>query len=143
MRGHGTFTHANGDAYVGEWVDDDRQGHGTMTWADGDVYVGEWIANEFEGDGINTIGVFTSANGSRLGATKEQRSIATEVGPYGQIENLRKEDWCSIRRVSFKDGDKVMRIKHCGHIFFQDELTEWLQRKGTCPVCRHNICHED
>ena len=57
--GHGTFTYANGDTYVGDGKDDERNGHGTFTSANGDTYVGGWKDDERKGHGT-----FTSANGN-------------------------------------------------------------------------------
>ena len=36
----GTYYHAEGDKYGGEWRDDKMHGQGTYTFADGDKYVG-------------------------------------------------------------------------------------------------------
>ena len=38
----GTYTFADGNKYVGEWKDDNKNGQGTYTWANGEKYVGEW-----------------------------------------------------------------------------------------------------
>jgi hypothetical protein len=37
-----TINHANGDVYVGEFRDGQRNGQGTYTFAGGNVYTGEW-----------------------------------------------------------------------------------------------------
>ena len=37
---YGTYTFADGDKYVGEWRDDERNGQGTNTFADGEKYIG-------------------------------------------------------------------------------------------------------
>jgi len=42
MNGQGTFTWANGDIYVGEFIDSKRHGQGTKTNADGSVMKGIW-----------------------------------------------------------------------------------------------------
>lgn len=31
----------------------------------------------------------------------------------------------------------------CGHEFEHLAIQEWLQQKGTCPVCRHKICLDE
>ena len=54
----GTYTHFNGDKYVGEFKNDVRNGQGTYTLANGAKYVGEHKNNLFHGQGT-----FTFANG--------------------------------------------------------------------------------
>ena len=44
--GQGTFTYASGSVYVGEYRDDQRNGQGTYTYADGSVQNGIWRDNE-------------------------------------------------------------------------------------------------
>ena len=166
--GHGTFTYPDGRIYDGEWKDDKRHGIGTFTYRNGEVFVGCWTNGKKHGEGTITYDgtvynsywidgqeVIEDDDGDddddddeedgedvnmNIGASEEQISNATEVGLYGQIENRRNYDKCGIRLESFQNGDNVMRIAHCGHMFFQQELTNWLQQKGTCPECRHNIC---
>jgi hypothetical protein len=36
----------NGDKYVGEWKDGERNGQGTFTWSIGNKFVGEWKDNQ-------------------------------------------------------------------------------------------------
>ncbi|MDC1042453.1 hypothetical protein OAQ78_07450, partial [Amylibacter sp.] len=55
----GTYTFADGEKYVGEWKDDEKNGQGTFTFADERKYVGKWKNNEFNGQGT-----YTYANGS-------------------------------------------------------------------------------
>ena len=49
--GHGTFTHANGDVYHGEWVNDLAHGVGTFTTHDGSSYRGQWEQDLKSGTG--------------------------------------------------------------------------------------------
>ena len=44
--GQGTYTYANGDKYVGEFKDGKQHGQGTYTWADGRVEKGIWKNDE-------------------------------------------------------------------------------------------------
>ena len=62
--GIGAYMWANGDHYVGRWVDD-KKTQGTFTWANGDHYVGKWI------DDKKTQGTFTWANGDRYNGSWE------------------------------------------------------------------------
>ena len=46
MNGQGTFTWANGDIYVGAFLDSARNGEGTKTDANGTVQKGIWKDGE-------------------------------------------------------------------------------------------------
>ena len=48
QHGHGTFTYANGDKYVGEWKDGNKNGQGTYTFADGRVKEGIFENSKFK-----------------------------------------------------------------------------------------------
>ena len=49
----GTYI-ADGQKYVGEWKDDEKNGQGTNTWPDGEKYVGEYKDGERHGQGTAT-----------------------------------------------------------------------------------------
>lgn len=40
--GKGTFYHADGDVYEGDWADDKANGFGTYTHQNGAYYKGNW-----------------------------------------------------------------------------------------------------
>ena len=56
----GTLTYPNGNEYVGEFKDDERNGQGTYTFADGSKYVGEFKDGKYHGQGT-----FTYASGKK------------------------------------------------------------------------------
>ena len=41
------MTYSNGDKFVGEYKDGERNGQGTYTFLDGTVYEGEWKNGEY------------------------------------------------------------------------------------------------
>ena len=43
-----------GNFYIGNWVNGDREGQGIMHWPDGRTYVGNWVNNKRDGKGILT-----------------------------------------------------------------------------------------
>ena len=51
--GQGSLTYANGDKYVGEWVNDRWHGQGTYTFPDGENYIGEWKVSNKHGQGTH------------------------------------------------------------------------------------------
>ena len=50
----GTYTHFNGDKYVGDFKDDKLHGKGTLIFFNGDKYVGEFKHSLFHGQGTYT-----------------------------------------------------------------------------------------
>ena len=51
MHGKGTMYYTNGDKYEGDFTDGQGTGHGTYTYPDGDVYTGDHIGYYFTGKG--------------------------------------------------------------------------------------------
>ena len=43
----------NGDIYIGEIKDNQRNGNGKITYKNGDVYDGEWLNDKANGYGLN------------------------------------------------------------------------------------------
>ena len=52
--GQGTLTWSNGDKYVGAFVDGKRTGQGTLTWSNGNKYVGTFVDGKRTGQGTLT-----------------------------------------------------------------------------------------
>lgn len=51
MNGKGDYHYANGDNYVGEWLDDQKHGEGEYVYAvDGTKLVGKWVLNAKQGE---------------------------------------------------------------------------------------------
>ena len=46
---------------------------------------------------------------------------------------------CPISMEDFNDNDIVLVIRHCGHIFNNENLTNWFRTNCKCPVCRYDI----
>jgi hypothetical protein len=46
---------------------------------------------------------------------------------------------CPITLEEFREGEPLMRIRHCGHIFKAFELQRWFLRNTKCPSCRYDI----
>jgi hypothetical protein len=53
-----------------------------------------------------------------------------------QTNNSNEED-CAICYETLKDSD-VIKLK-CDHIFHKDCIEKWIEKSGTCPLCRYNI----
>ena len=46
---------------------------------------------------------------------------------------------CPILQTTFQDGDRISRIKQCGHCFIEEGLMVWFNQSVRCPVCRYDI----
>lgn len=46
---------------------------------------------------------------------------------------------CPISLETFDDNSTVSMIRHCGHIFNTDQLSNWFNSNYRCPVCRYDI----
>ena len=76
MHGLGTYTHADGSVFVGEFVDNVAQGHGSITFADdsldypaqaGDKFEGSWQRGVWHGKGTLTRADGTVVEGTWMG----------------------------------------------------------------------------
>ena len=79
----GTYTHASGDKYVGEWRDNKQHGQGTYTYADGEKYVGEYKDGMYNGQGT-----YTYADGRKyVGEYRDdlRNGVGTLVSPNGTV----------------------------------------------------------
>lgn len=57
---------------------------------------------------------------------------------FGEVQNP-INNTCPISLDQFDETSEVAQINRCGHLFFRNELQEWLQSNTRCPVCRGNI----
>jgi hypothetical protein len=49
--GFGKYTWKNGNCYIGQWSDDNKDGKGIYYFKDGTIYEGDFVKNIFEGKG--------------------------------------------------------------------------------------------
>ena len=60
--GKGTYTSANGNKYVGEYKDGEKNGQGITTWVSGE-FAGDKYVGEYKKDYQHGNGTYTYANG--------------------------------------------------------------------------------
>jgi hypothetical protein len=56
-----------------------------------------------------------------------------------QYDASMNESRCPISLDDFQEGESILQIRGCGHIFKHDSLQNWFQRNHICPVCRLNL----
>ena len=74
---------------------------------------------------------------TRAQLTETQINNATESFLFADIStnNL----ICPITRQNFEPTSRILRIRHCKHIFCENSLRQWFQTSSECPVCRYDI----
>lgn len=66
-------------------------------------------------------------------------SLPTHVLTATEAQNLPQESRsCPICMEDFKEGDEQMTLP-CFHKFHKGCSDEWLNRQGTCPICKHRV----
>jgi len=70
--------------------------------------------------------------------TQEQIENATQEYNYN-IDNNENINRCPITMENFEEGDEVLKIIPCGHLFKKEALLTWFQTNVRCPVCRYDI----
>jgi len=88
----------------------------------------------------------------------QPREAKLEVTPPASIDTLKKLPILELRAEDLKDpvnreccvcldnheiGEKAVRLPYCGHVFHQECIHDWLQRKCTCAVCRFEYPTDD
>lgn len=46
---------------------------------------------------------------------------------------------CPITLEPIVEGEPVMKINRCGHVFKEAALRRWLERHSQCPLCRGRL----
>ncbi|NWH41212.1 PJA2 ligase, partial [Chloropsis hardwickii] len=67
-------------------------------------------------------------------ATKETIDCLPQIIVTG--DNNGQEQCCTICCSEYVEGEIITELP-CRHLFHKPCVTLWLQRSGTCPVCRH------
>ena len=49
------------------------------------------------------------------------------------------EDICSICHDEMNDEKMVEKLSKCKHKFHKNCIKTWLNKAGTCPICRSNV----
>lgn len=79
-----------------------------------------------------------SANNSVLPASDHFIRAYTTCYNFS-VDASGNETTCPISLEPIRDGESVMRINRCGHIFKESALRTWFSRDQRCPVCRGTL----
>lgn len=73
------------------------------------------------------------------GANKKKQKRRANYFLYKMTESVLCEDDSFIDCISLeplKRGDKITKMRSCGHTFAQEGLKIWLNNNQSCPICR-------
>ncbi len=75
----------------------------------------------------------------RVYPTPEEIERATTTFTFNSEDDTLPRRICPIDREVIRNGDEVMRIRHCGHLFRRSSLSTWFDANTRCPLCRFDI----
>lgn len=70
--------------------------------------------------------------------SEQQIEAASETLEYNENEILMNNQ-CPISLEDFRNGDRIRRIRYCGHCFSETSFNTWFNSNVRCPICRHDI----
>lgn len=68
----------------------------------------------------------------------QQIEAATETLEFNENDILMNNQ-CPISLEEFRTGDRIRRIRYCGHCFSETSFNTWFNSNVRCPICRHDI----
>lgn len=75
--------------------------------------------------------------------SQQQINNATERITYEEYRrchlNSEADEVCPIDLMPFTENDNILRIKHCKHIFREENILNWFNHNVRCPLCRFDI----
>tara|TARA_B110000046_G_scaffold162805_1_gene177339 strand:+ start:4423 stop:5301 length:879 start_codon:yes stop_codon:yes gene_type:complete len=63
----------------------------------------------------------------------------TRLVTFSRDISTNEQTQCPIDLNVFVDGDSILKILGCGHIFREMNLRQHFRHKATCPLCRYDI----
>ena len=81
----------------------------------------------------------TSSTIERQLPTVEQITNSTNTVIYDSSNTEFTTHVCPITLTDFTNGENLLRIRHCHHIFKEASLLNWFSRNALCPLCRYDI----
>jgi hypothetical protein len=95
------------------------------------------LSSLFDLSGNNAFGSNAFNNnivGINEGVSLSEITTGTTVQPHSGGALI-----CPITMESVNEGESVMKINRCGHMFKETALRQWLDAHNRCPLCRGGI----
>jgi len=80
----------------------------------------------------------TAVEPGATGLTPEQINSATREITYRSAE-FTDNRVCPISLEDFAEGETILQLRECNHVFKPAELSRWLEHHDCCPLCRRNV----
>jgi hypothetical protein len=125
--------------------------NGNMTAANTEQFIQNLFQNDdFRNSIMRSTGIapslstrwFTSIvsadNREEEGLTQERIQECTERMEYEEGMEGLLSNTCPISMEDFHQGDILLKLRDCSHVFLEDHLLRWFQSHSTCPVCRRS-----
>jgi len=98
-----------------------------------------------EGAGVDVpVVMIKRSDGSRMLKKITEQNDGFLPGCVVKIRRFSdKEKSCPICLSEFDDGDIVIRLPFCNHVFHENCGVRWLEGHNTCPECRREMPWED
>jgi hypothetical protein len=88
-----------------------------------------------QSDIASLMNLFDLSGASLLSDEQINNSTTVSLHQHSPLNPLT----CPITLEIIGDGEPVMKINRCGHLFKESSLRQWLQGHSQCPVCRGNV----
>ena len=75
------------------------------------------------------------------GLTDEQMGRLVR-STYASSARKHGGDPCIVCQLDFEPADTVIQLPTCEHVFHDECLAPWLERKKTCPTCSRSVFEE-
>ena len=130
----------NGDVYVGDVVQGERQGHGNMKYANGDMYDGEWSQGKHQGHGIMTSSHGDVCEGNWDNGQRKGDATITYRDDNSRFEGRFKNDRATGTKTSTSWGWTTVR-----HGFVSPNSLEFHESGATkeCPICYEHLDEDE
>jgi Ring finger domain len=104
---------------------------------------------------VNDLGAASSASIARSSNLSQPRTAPLPRETFNHLaSDVITAFWSSIYQMNLNDentncviclcqlqqGERVVRMQFCNHLFHQTCIGPWLHLSLTCPICRSHIC---
>jgi len=73
----------------------------------------------------------------KIGLTNEEINILKVVEFKSDKSNDHPR--CEICLTELEEGDEILDLPICPHVFHKDCIRKWLSQSPTCPICRQRL----
>jgi len=98
-----------------------------------------WASPNYVFSSFSFTPITTTTEQTNVGLTPEEIQHATREIEYEDASNNRISSQCPISLEEFLEGESILQIQLCGHVFKPEAIRRWFLSHDCCPVCRRNV----